>query len=101
MKMLITSTIAENRNIIEDFFSKHNVSLYNEFELKSVDKSGKPEHRVGNWFAADKSPYNHIAFYTIIADEQATSLMADLEKCKNEQPECKVHAYIINIEKGI
>ncbi len=101
MKMLVATTISEYKFKLEEFFANQNIPFYNEFELKSVDKSGKPEHRVGNWFAQGKNPYNHMAFFAIIEDEQADNLLIDLSQCKKEMPDCKMHAYIINIEKGL
>ncbi len=101
MKMLIATAVQEYREKLEQFFSEQNVSFYNELEVKGVDKTGKKQHRVGNWFSYNEHPYNLVTFFTIIDDEQADNIMESLNQCKMEMPNCKIRAYILNIEKSI
>jgi len=101
MKMLVAVTVAEYREKLEQFFSEQNVPFYNEFEVKGVEKSAKTPHRVGNWFGQGKRSVNNIAFFTMIDDEQADNVMIDLMQCKKDMPNCNIHAYILNVEKGV
>ncbi|TLX71522.1 hypothetical protein E9993_20435 [Labilibacter sediminis] len=101
MKLLVAVTVAEYQEKLEQFFSDQKVPFYNQFEVNGVSKSEKPEHRVGNWFGQSKMPTNNIAFFTMVEDHQADNLFIDLMNCKKEMPNCNIHAYILNIEKGV
>ena len=101
MKLLVAITVAEYRAQLEQFFSQHQVGFYNEFELKGVRKMEQPPHRVGNWFGQGRRPINNIAFFSMVDDNQADNLLIDLLKCKKDMPGCDIHAYVINVEKGV
>lgn len=100
MKMLFTTSATNHSEQIQKIFSEHNVTFYNEFEVGSIEKTKKP-HRLGNWFGHGSQPLGKIAFFTMIDDDQAENLMQKLEKCKHEMPDCNLHAYLLNIEKGV
>lgn len=101
MKLIVAITVAEYRERLEEFFSKQQINFYNEVDVKSMSKSNFHEHRVDNWFGQSKEPTNNIAFFTMVNDEQADNLLIDLMNCKKEMPNCNIHAYIMNIEKGV
>ncbi len=99
--MLVATAVEEYRQKLEQFFGEQNVPFYNELEVKGVDKTGKKQHRVGNWFTYNENPYNLVTFFTIVEDDQADKIMESLSQCKIEMPNCKIRAYILNIEKSI
>ncbi len=99
--MLVATAVAEYREKLQQFFSEQKVPFYNEFEVKGVDKTQKPQHRVGNWFTYNENPYNLVTFFTIVEDEQAKNIMNSLNQCKIEMPNCKIRAYILNIENAV
>ncbi|MCW3805943.1 hypothetical protein [Plebeiibacterium marinum] len=101
MKMLVATTVEEYREKLQQFFSEQKVQFYNEFEVKGVDKGYKSKHRVGNWFSDGDYSTDHIAFFTIIEDDQANQIMANLNQCKNDMPKCNIKAYILNIEQMV
>lgn len=101
MKLLVAITIAEYREQLEEFFSKHQVGFYNEFEMRGVRKMEKPPHRLGNWFGSGRRPVNNIAFFSIVENDQADNLLIELMQCKKEMANCDMHAYVLNVEKGV
>ncbi len=98
--MLFTTSAANHSEQIQKIFSEHNVTFYNEFEVGGIEKIKKP-HRLGNWFGHGNQPLSRIAFFTMVEDEEAKNLMLKLEECKKKIPDCKLHAYLLNIEKGV
>lgn len=98
--MLFTTSAAEYREQLQKFFSEHNVTFYNEFEVNGVEKTNKA-HRLGNWFGQTNQGIEKIAFFTMVEDSQAEELMEKLEDCKLEMPGCNLHAYLLNVEKGV
>lgn len=100
MKLLIAITIAEYREHLQEFFSKHEVTYYNEVEMKGMQKLNK-QHRLGNWFGQQSMGVNNIAFITLVSSEQADNLLNSLAECKNEMPRCNINAYVIDVEKGV
>lgn len=101
MKMLVATTVAEYRERLQKFFSEQDVVFYNEFEIKGVDKSYKKPHRVDNWFADGSRPMQHIAFFTMVNEEQADKIINELNTCKKDIPNCNIKAYVLNVEKYV
>lgn len=100
MKLLIAIAVAEYRERLQEFFSEHKVSFYNEIEMKGMKKLEK-QHRLGNWFGQRTMGVDNIAFISFIGDEQAESLLEKLMQCKAEMPQCNINAYVIDVEKGV
>lgn len=100
MKLLIAITVVEFRDHLQELFSEHQVSYYNEFDMKGMRKLDN-QHRLGNWFGKGSMGINNIAFLAFIGDTQAEGLLEKLLQCKAEMPQCNVNAYIVDVEKGV
>lgn len=100
MKLLIAITVAEYRERLQEFFSEHQVSYYNEFEMKGMRKLEK-QHRLGNWFGQGTLGVDNIAFLSFVDDKQADDLLDKLLRCKTEMPQCNINAYVIDVLKGV
>jgi len=100
MKLLIAITVAEYRERLQEFFSEHQVTYYNEIEAKGMRKLNK-QHRLGNWFGQGTMGMDNIVFISFVGDEQADSLLENLLKCKAEMPQCNINAYVVDVEKGV
>lgn len=99
--MLVATTVAEYREQLQEFFSKQEVPFYNEFEVSGVDKTHKKTHRVDNWFSDSNKPIDHIAFFTMVNDQQADLIIENLNDCKANMPNCNIRAYVLNVEKHV
>ncbi|TRX66572.1 hypothetical protein [Carboxylicivirga sp. M1479] len=100
MKLLIAITVAEYRERLQEFFSEHQVSYYNEIETKGMRKIEK-QHRLGNWFGKQTMGVDNITFIAFVGNEQADGLLENLLQCKAEMPQCNINAYVIDVEKGV
>ncbi len=100
MKLLIAIAVAEYRERLQEFFSEHQVSYYNEIEMMGMRKLQK-QHRLGNWFGHKSMGVNNIAFISFVGNEQADSLLENLLQCKAEMPQCNINAYVVDVEKGV
>jgi len=102
MKLLLTITIAEYKEKLQEFFSNQNITSYNEFDVTGVNKPEKAPHRADNWFFGNNATStNNIAFFAMVQDEQAENILIELNRCKAEMPNCNIQAYILNIENGL
>ena len=102
MKLLLAVTVAEYKEKLQEFFSNHNITSYNEFDVTNVNKPDKNPHRLDNWFFGNNAiTSSSIAFFTIVQDEQAQSILDDLNQCKTEMPNCNIQAFILNIENTL
>jgi hypothetical protein len=101
MKMLIATTVAEYREKLQQFFSEQDVAFYNEFEVKGIDKNHTKTHRVNNWFSGGNVPLEHIAFFTLVDDDQAKNIINNLNVCKKDMPNCNIKAYVLNVEQTV
>ncbi|MBR8534127.1 hypothetical protein KDU71_01015 [Carboxylicivirga sediminis] len=100
MKLLIAIAVAEYRERLQEFFSEHQVSYYNEIEMMGMRKLQK-QHRLGNWFGQKSMGVDNIAFISFVGNEQADSLLENLLQCKAEMPHCNINAFVVDVEKGV
>lgn len=100
MKLLIAIAVAELREHLQEFFSEQQVTYYNEFEMKGMQKL-QNQHRLGNWFGKGSMGVNNIAFIAFVGDVQASSLLEKLQQCKAEVSHCKIDAYVVDVVDGV
>ncbi len=101
MKLLITITVAEYKERLQEFLSKYEVPSYNEIEMQGVRKLAKPAHRLGNWFGQETRGINNVAFIAVVNQEQGEALINEFSVCKETMPSCNIQAFMVDIEKGI
>ncbi|GAF02354.1 hypothetical protein [Saccharicrinis fermentans] len=102
MKLLFVITIADYREKLEEFFTKQNINSYNLFDVTGVKKPDKTPHRAGNWFFGNNAAStDNIAFFTVVEDAQAQNILEDLNRCKDEIPDCNIQAYVLNIDSSL
>jgi len=101
MKLLLAVTVSEYREKLEEFFSNQKINSYNVFDVTGVNKPEKAPHRVGNWFGSNPLTIENVAFFTVVRNEQAENILIELNNCKKKMPDCKIDAYILNIENEL